>query len=191
MDIYKLLNPADAVKICPKCEEEKTLDSFSKNRRTKDGRQVYCKKCKSTYQKVYRKTPAGRETQRRNNRTPSSKAARKRYIKSDKGKESVKRYYQSDKGKQTRKRYDKRHRNRVRAREAVRRALKRGDLVRPNKCPECNRTDLPIESHHPSYKKKDWLNIEWQCSECHDKKHWPKQEEANAKEKSKKRNRSR
>lgn len=183
MDIYKLLNPADAVKICPKCEEEKTLDSFSKNRRAKDGRQVYCKKCKSTYQKEHRKTPAGKKNMHKNNHTPQAKAARKEYLKSDKGKEKIKRYYQSDKGKQTRKNYDNRHRNRVRARGAVHMAIRRGDLVRPDKCSECGRTDLPIESHHPSYEKENWLKIEWQCTECHNKKHWPEQEEANGKEK--------
>lgn len=32
-------------KRCPKCEEVKTLDQFSKNASNKDGLQVYCKPC--------------------------------------------------------------------------------------------------------------------------------------------------
>lgn len=35
------------MKVCLKCKEEKPFSLFSKNKRNKDGYQIYCKKCKS------------------------------------------------------------------------------------------------------------------------------------------------
>ena len=36
------------IKVCPKCDTEKSLDSFGSNRSTKDGLQTYCKECVSS-----------------------------------------------------------------------------------------------------------------------------------------------
>ena len=41
-------------KECFKCKESKTLDSFSKNKRTKDGVAYYCKPCVSEYAQANR-----------------------------------------------------------------------------------------------------------------------------------------
>ncbi len=40
-----------STKICPRCKEEKPLAEFHVNRITKSGRQVYCKTCKTKFQK--------------------------------------------------------------------------------------------------------------------------------------------
>jgi hypothetical protein len=50
------------------------------------------------------------------------------------------------------------------AREAVKRALKRGVLVRPETCSVCGGGG-PIEAHHPDYNFP--LDVEWLCRQCH------------------------
>ena len=42
-------------KICSKCKTEKQMNSFSKNKDSKDGLRSYCKDCDNAYQAQYRK----------------------------------------------------------------------------------------------------------------------------------------
>ncbi len=47
-------------------------------------------------------------------------------------------------------------------------ALKKGTLVRPTTCPECDVGDVPwrkMHAHHPDYRKP--LEIYWLCFTCH------------------------
>jgi hypothetical protein len=53
-----------------------------------------------------------------------------------------------------------------RARHAVRRAVRRGDLVRPSACEDCGR-DGKIQGAHTSYEREHWLNVRWLCRPCH------------------------
>lgn len=39
------------MKTCPRCHEDKTLDGFSPDKRTKDGRTTICKKCAATWRR--------------------------------------------------------------------------------------------------------------------------------------------
>ena len=43
------------IKKCPKCEEEKSIDNFSKDRRSKSGLTYFCKECNNKKAKEYRK----------------------------------------------------------------------------------------------------------------------------------------
>lgn len=73
--------------------------------------------------------------------------------------------------------YNKKYPEKIRAHVAVRRALKRGDLTRPNKCSRCGNVG-DIEGHHRDYDKP--LDVEWLCIPCHGvetenrkgEKHW-------------------
>lgn len=49
---------------------------------------------------------------------------------------------------------------------AVYRAIKSGDLIRPNHCEMCNKECYP-DGHHNDYDKK--LSVVWVCRECHKK----------------------
>jgi len=51
-----------------------------------------------------------------------------------------------------------------RARHAVIRALKKGDLVRPRQCLRCQKEGR-LEAHHPDYAKP--LDVLWLCPPCH------------------------
>jgi len=50
------------------------------------------------------------------------------------------------------------------AHDAVGRAVKKGILVRPNKCHRCNKECRP-HAHHADYTKP--LSVEWLCPKCH------------------------
>lgn len=49
--------------------------------------------------------------------------------------------------------------------QAVRRALKRGYLVRPSTCEGCGKTAVPIEAAHADYANP--LAVRWLCRSCH------------------------
>lgn len=51
-----------------------------------------------------------------------------------------------------------------RARYDARNAIRRGELVKPDKCSLCHKHDI-INAHHPDYSKP--LEIIWVCSMCH------------------------
>jgi hypothetical protein len=66
----------------------------------------------------------------------------------------------------------RRHPEQVKARNAVRDALRKGDLARPDFCERCGRQEDPgtdgrpgIEAHHVDY--SDPLGVEWLCRLCH------------------------
>lgn len=46
-------------KRCTRCDNEKPLVAFSKNRRTRDGLNCWCRKCCGEVSKIHRSTPAG------------------------------------------------------------------------------------------------------------------------------------
>jgi hypothetical protein len=54
----------------------------------------------------------------------------------------------------------------IRATQAVREALQRGDLMRPSTCSRCGKVCRP-EAHHRSYEPEGLLDVEWLCRECH------------------------
>ena len=63
-----------------------------------------------------------------------------------------------------------RHPEEVRARRFVARAVKRGQLVKPDCCARCGQSGS-IEASHDDYSKP--LEVEWLCSTCHGLKDYP------------------
>lgn len=57
-----------------------------------------------------------------------------------------------------------RHPERQRAREALHRAVARGDVVRASACVWCGASKF-IEAHHTDYKRP--LRVKWLCRGCH------------------------
>lgn len=54
------------------------------------------------------------------------------------------------------------------ARRAVRAAILKGHLVRPDRCERCQKVGKP-EAHHPDYSKP--LAVAWLCLKCHRAEH--------------------
>jgi DICT domain-containing protein len=52
------------------------------------------------------------------------------------------------------------------AKAAIRRALKRGQIVRPEFCQRCRRPAF-VEAAHKDYSPERRLDVEWLCRPCH------------------------
>lgn len=133
------------MKTCNRCGETKPIDDFYVNRPMPDGHLNQCKVCFLAAEK------AKRATGRRKDQ------ARARYHK------DPERYYRSAR------RYVQSHPERVRLTKrgsnAVHRAIKKGDLIRPGSCEECGLQSARIEAAHYDYDKP--LLVRWLCPTCH------------------------
>lgn len=70
-------------------------------------------------------------------------------------------------------RYYQAHPEKSWAKGAVCRAVKRGDLIRPDTCEECGEMQK-VMGHHESYARGDWLYVVWLCAKCHRNLHQEK-----------------
>lgn len=74
--------------------------------------------------------------------------------------------------------WKRRNRHKDRARGVVRRALARGELVRPPACACCGRRSRALEAHHLDYSRP--LLVVWLCKSCHAAHHdWGRYSAAN------------
>ena len=62
-----------------------------------------------------------------------------------------------------------RYPERKHARDAVYRALKEGRMVKPQTCQDCGK-EAYLEGHHSSYEESHWLDVQWCCKSCHNKR---------------------
>jgi len=151
------------LKTCAKCQIEKPIGEFHKNRATSDGLQKYCKPCRAEYAQ-----------------TPQWEAARKRYQNSAKGKKAHKRYQQSEKGVRAHRRAVRKYNRKVRAEplasgkahDAVRRAIKSGKLPHISMC-SCSQCSKQAKQYHHTngYDEANWLNVIPVCIQCHQSLH--------------------
>lgn len=135
------------MKRCPTCAEVKSRDDFHKNRSAHDGLQTECRSCRAERQRARRQAdPELHQLQRR-------------------------RAYAADPEREYARVTAHRaaHPGRIAAYDAVRRALGRGDLTRPDACGACGCSDRRIEAHHDDYAKP--LDVCWLCASCHKHKH--------------------
>lgn len=165
--------------ICTKCGEEKPAEEFRmvlgrhKNRR----RNRACVTCMQQYKRKHYeshhsdyldRSKAWREANpeqfhatvqacyRKNGEAYRLKQAE--YQKTEKGRENSRRSSQNYRDKHTE------YRLKYAARVAVREAVIKGLLYRPESCSRCGKKCKP-EAHHPDYSKP--LEVVWLCSKCH------------------------
>lgn len=101
---------------------------------------------------------------------PRCKQCSREYAKSDARKATLQRYNASAKKRACNQRYrEKRPAIREAVHQVVYRAVKRGDLIRPEACEFCGDEHSRIEGHHPDYNEP--LRVLWLCPSCHTKLH--------------------
>lgn len=59
----------------------------------------------------------------------------------------------------------KKHRAKQDCREETNKAIRKGDLIRPNECSSCKERKDIIQAHHEDYAKP--LDVIWVCPPCH------------------------
>ena len=139
-------------KFCPGCSLTLSAELFYVRKTRFDGLSSYCKKCD------YR-----RAKERAHKNWDKHLDNQKRWKKAYYG--DVSPYYL----------YKDRPRKRIKehdsARDKLGKAVRRGDLIKPDKCSVCL-TELPkskIHGHHEDYSKP--LEVKWICQPCHGKIH--------------------
>lgn len=127
---------------------------------------VTCKECASQF--IVRRignTFCSRKCKERwTNRQPKAKAAQKKremvFRGTEKGKELMK--------KTARAMYLK-YPEKAKARSVVSHAIRKGTLIRPEKCEFCSANGRVEAHHHKGYEKENWLEVVWLCKKCHTK----------------------
>jgi hypothetical protein len=133
---------------CGKCHEFFPKEGFYKNKRTILGITSECRNCHCKTSLNSR----DQELARKNNREYARRAVKanpKKFRELWKKRNIVK---------------DERYT----ARMLLNRAVKRGDITKPNRCEECDQ-EIRLTAHHDDYSQP--LKVRWLCYECHGKLH--------------------
>lgn len=148
-------------RICSLCGEEKPITDFSWNQ-THYRRE--CKKCK--YKKIkeyYEKYPEKKkESLRKYYYNHWEKKQKQRAEWTAKNKDKVRGYK-----RKYFKKWSVKNREKLRAQRAIKSAIRRGKLIRPNKCEICGKTCYPDAHHYKGYKEHNILSVQWLCVKCH------------------------
>jgi hypothetical protein len=140
-------------KHCTICKEVKPLSDFNRRSLAADGHASGCRECvKATAQK-WREANRDkiRASHREYSRSPSLKEAAKRRV--PRYKDKSYNIYRPQKNRL------KRH-----AREVLNKAIRYGNIIRPDRCERCKKICKP-HGHHHDYSLP--LKVEWLCSPCH------------------------
>lgn len=125
-----------------------------------------------TRQKCYLQSEKGKAKIKRYNKSKNGKAAKKRYDQSEKGKATRKSYTQSDKRRKAQaaaiKQYKIRHPERIKAKNVVEKAIRKGQLPRPDSLP-CHYCPAQAKEYHhyKGYAPEHWLDVVPVCIKCH------------------------
>ena len=133
------------MKQCRHCGQEKPLVDFRRDNNLLDGHRGTCKECAAIADRNYRKTI-----------TPERKASWTRAYRTK----------HADRIREQRRRWRIANREKFRAHNAVKRAIRDG-LMLPGSCEVCEKR--PAEAHHDDYAK--WLDVRWLCPFHHHQEH--------------------
>jgi len=159
-------------KRCKICGREKILSTFHKNRSRPDGHMDWCKPCRLEWQRKFRVRQW--EHCKEQGRTYYSKwkdkhSERQREARATRKHRNTNNKYQREQAKQ--------NPLKVRARAAVRDALKRGELAR-GVCEQCGA--ISTHAHHDDYNKR--LKVRWLCGQHHADLHRARREANDARQ---------
>lgn len=174
----------DIVKCCSKCSLPKLSGEFAKNRYNKDGLQSWCKQCRSECRRAKHSQDPERSRE-------ISRAAYRRDIERSRANSRARRLQDPESYRencrtrrlQNLENYRASHcafyyrgiahsRAQKRACQAVRRALLRGDLIKPDRCEACGLLESEVagglEAHHYlGYAREHYLDVQWLCVPHH------------------------
>lgn len=170
--LHALYEVEDGKKICTQCKRKRSKEDFYKKSVNANKLSSICKICRrisaAKYRETHRKILAKKQRQyNEENKYECSKRSHERYIKNiDKSRAKSRNHYKKHKKEiivhvtAYQKQYAEKHR----ARELVRLAIARGDLIRSEFCESCGNAGC-IDSHHEDYSYP--LEVRWLCRRCH------------------------
>lgn len=184
---------ADTTRQCRACGERKAESEFYKDSKGRDGLTARCTACMKLKNAAYYAANRGQvisrvTTYREANRDEVNQRKRRwreanpeymaQYRETHRTTLAQQRADYWDRHRERRARYMAAYNKRLQAEhpdlwrqmrgaaQRVKRALKRGQLVRPNACEWCGQVRL-ITAAHSSYAQEDRLKVTWLCRPCH------------------------
>lgn len=164
-------------KTCRRCGVLRDLEMFQLNPQSKDGRHIYCRKCRSEYVRLLRQrdpkktAEAARQYYLKNKARADAYASQWRARNADLWNSYSSAWQKSDRGREWRRQYRSLRKDKERGRWAVKRAIETGTLSRPNHCESCQKKCHPDAHHHKGYDRDNLLNVQWLCRRCHNLLH--------------------
>lgn len=170
-------------RVCRKCGEFKPSEAFNRNGRFPDGRvrlRAICRDCGSR-RKLVETAPEKRCADcgevkptsefRRNGINPyCNPCHNERVYAHMRGNGRPKHAAASVRWYRKKWQGDPAFREKTKAWGAVRRALVKEELQRPETCEDCGREGVRLNAHHhKGYAKAHWLDVRWLCARCHRK----------------------
>lgn len=162
-------------KACHKCRRTylNADEGFTKAKGTKDGYRSTCKECSKDAKKRWYEDnkPITYERSRawkKNNKEKAKESARKTEQRPEaRAKKNI-----------VNAKYKKKNPDRIRANDKLKRAVKKGAVIKPANCEICDaeRPKEKMQGHHEDYNKP--LLVIWMCGECHSNYHSGKSERA-------------
>jgi len=150
-------------KTCFKCNLEQELSSYQKDKANKDGLKGTCKKCLSTYHRIYK----GENSIIRNSEYRLKHAQAQKKYRDKKKLNGTYKYYRGNRTLQS-ERWRNKQENKIKksAHDKLYLAMKRGNIIK-KPCVVCN--DLKSNGHHEDYSKP--LDVIWLCNKHHYEHH--------------------
>jgi hypothetical protein len=155
-------------KVCCICRCEKPASDFHPHKTTPDRLRTECKSCGAEARRKWRASRP--KTPRAPLLSPQDKWVRYRNknwaLSTDvrRGSKKKRRPITTPEQRKKKAQYCRDNRDKQRAHKKVYRAVKRGILIRPDKCERCGLGGR-IEGSHSDYSKA--LEVEWLCVSCH------------------------
>lgn len=144
-------------KKCSVCHEPKPLSSFYAEKRSRDGRAGRCKACHIKNTNAWQAS----------HREQLNLAARARNARNAERNLELKRPSQR-RHPQTKLNYQRARRQafpeKLKAYNAVQRAVRAGEIIRPTACENCHE-EKRLQAHHHDYSRP--LDVFWLCQQCH------------------------
>lgn len=158
------------MKICRRCNEERDLKLF---RKRSNGsirhRCIYCdRECTKHHYWKNRESELqkNKEYREKNKEILAEKRRKRKGIEKKRvGLDPVK--FKINVKKRL-KNYKEKYPEKIRAHELLRYALKKGDVIKDDKCQMCEE-EKKLEAHHENYDEP--FNVVWLCRQCHIKLH--------------------
>lgn len=143
-------------KTCHRCGATKPVGDFNRNKRSRDGRQTYCRDCQRAYIRLW-------EHEHRDERNAYGRAANAKLTDEQR---VARRTAWKDWARRNPDWRGERDPWKEKARHAAQKAVADGLLTKPSACEECGST-RPLDGHHDSYDMDKWLAVRWLCRACH------------------------
>lgn len=169
------------MKICKKCLNEKLLEYFKKDKRTKDGHGSYCKEChnrdgRENYDPIKHREKAKKYAATGAFRTPEFREKNcikcREYRRNNPEKASFVSLNWAKNNREKTRIYQEKWRKENRPQKAanayLQKHIKKGFIIRSQTCTTCHK-ECKTEAHHEDYTKP--LDVIWLCRRCHMKLH--------------------